>query len=620
MAETITSEKLGRLERAAVLDVASLTQDARTVSLSFSSEAPVLRRDWDGERYYEILDHAKVNSRDISDGAPLLFGHSDMHHIGTVESVSFDGVKGRAVVRFGRSALAEEKFNDVKDGILKKTSVGYDLSSAEPTEDGKRDGIPVIRFKNWKPMEVTLCPLPADNSVGVGREQGECRTQIKLSEIMKRNLLLDATVETAGNNSAAVITKEDFSRELDEAREIVGIQSHYQRTHPGIVDLCEKAIRDKMPIRDFQRKVIEIVSKPAEQTAVVVSTGSVARKDNSLGARFVNSDSYKRAIKNGKIGSGNHIHVEMPEVTNFARATTFGIGTSDISSTTDLGGGSGANIDINREWNRLNQQPITVAQMLGQGTTTGDNVRFIRELTFTNDATRVAEAAAKPQASLDFGVRNATVEKTSVLLKVTEEMLADWAQAASVINESLGYMVADKEDGYLLNGTGSSEITGLYNTTGLQTTSGAANTIDVFKRAKALVEGASGTGFASCDAFILNPLDWLSISLTKDGNGQYLFGGPGYAPYGVGGYSNVSMMWGVPVVTTVRNTQGQAICGALRNGATQWRRAGISIRTTDSDGTDFLNGIVTVCADARMTLTVKQPGRFCTITSIPLTV
>ncbi len=588
------------------------------MSLSFSSEAPVLRRDWDGERYFEVLDHAKVDSRDISDGAPLLFGHNDNFHIGTVESVTFAGNRGKAVVRFGRSALAEEKFKDVQDGILKKTSVGYELSNAEPVQDGERDGVPVIRFRNWKPMEVTLCPLPADNSVGVGRDATEQRTTFKLSSIvMKRNLLLDAKVEPG--NGPAIITKEDFSRELDEAREILGIQAHYQRTHPEVVTLCEKAIQDKMPIRDFQRKIIDLVSKPtaaAAPTIVASAPNSQRTQNNSAGAKFVSSQAYKDAMQRG-FGRGKHFVVEMGDMHSFQQRATFSLGVSDISGSTDIGGTGGIGIHVDPTFNLLGKQPIAVASLFGQGTCTGDQIRIVRQLTLAQAAARVAEGGNKPESQLDVGVVNFPVEKTAVFINVTEEMLTDQSQAASFINADLSYQVSAAEDNYLLNGTGSSQITGILNTSGIQTISGAVNTLDQFKRGKAYVEGVNGVGFAMPDAYLLNPLDWLSASLTKDGNGQYLFGGPGYAPYGVGGYSNVSMMWGLPVVTTTFLTQGTAIVGAFGQGATVFRRAGVSIRSTDSHASNFIANIVTVLAESRFALAVKQPNKFCTITSIP---
>ncbi len=268
----------------------------------------------------------------------------------------------------------------------------------------------------------------------------------------------------------------------------------------------------------------------------------------------------------------------------------------------------------------LGQQPLQVADLFLQGTTTGDQIRIVREATYTQAATRVAEGAAKPESTLDLEVANFTVEKTAVWQDVTEEMLADFAQASSYVNGRLGYMVQSLEDVQLLTGSGSSQIRGILNTTGIQTLSGAVGTVDKLLTAKAYVEGANSAGFATPDAYVMNTLDWLAVRLTKDSNGQYLFGGPGYAPYGVGGYSNVGSLWGLPVVSTVSITRGTALVGSFRMGAQIFRRQGLTLRTTDSDGSKFVSNILTIVAEQRMALAVYIPNKFCAITDIPLPV
>jgi HK97 family phage major capsid protein len=88
-------------------------------------------------------------------------------------------------------------------------------------------------------------------------------------------------------------------------------------------------------------------------------------------------------------------------------------------------------------------------------------------------------------------------------------------------------------------------------------------------------------------------------------------------PYGVGGYSNVGIMWGLPVVKTTAMTRGTAIVGAFRLGAQLWRRRGINVQTTNSDGTDFINGRQAIRADVRDILAFYRPAAFCSVTDIP---
>lgn len=159
------SIKVGTLYRSVSFARETLNSDARTVELSFSSEAPY-------ERYFgqEILDHSPASVRlgRLNDGGAFLCDHNTRDHIGVIEK-AFIGQdrKGRAIVRFGKSARAEEVFQDVVDGIRRNCSVSYDVHKMilEKTE-GDMDW---YRVTDWEPLEVSLVSVPADVTVGVGR-------------------------------------------------------------------------------------------------------------------------------------------------------------------------------------------------------------------------------------------------------------------------------------------------------------------------------------------------------------------------------------------------------------------------------------------------------------------
>jgi HK97 family phage major capsid protein len=155
--------------------------EKRLVPLVFSSEAPV-NRGW----CQEILDHSPgcVRMGRMQDGAPLLVGHDPDKQVGVVEQaeVSTDRL-GRSWVRFGRSAYAQEIFQDVLDNIRRHVSVGYRIYDAK--ESHLPGGGLELRVVDWEPLENSIVPIAADANelVGVNRAFGtELPAEVPLKE------------------------------------------------------------------------------------------------------------------------------------------------------------------------------------------------------------------------------------------------------------------------------------------------------------------------------------------------------------------------------------------------------------------------------------------------------
>jgi HK97 family phage major capsid protein len=163
-AKTINSKEL--LQRNFLLKRETVNEEERTVELSFSSETEEVER-WFG---VEILDHSASSVRlaRLSNSGPLLFLHNWDRHIGVIDGVKIESRRGKAVVRFGNSTYAEEKFRDVMDGVLVHVSIGYRVYKMV-LEQVNDDGVDVYRAIDWEPYEISLLPVAADTSVGVGR-------------------------------------------------------------------------------------------------------------------------------------------------------------------------------------------------------------------------------------------------------------------------------------------------------------------------------------------------------------------------------------------------------------------------------------------------------------------
>lgn len=153
--------------RDATFDRASVNAEKRTVEVAFSSEDKLVDRWYGAER----LSHSAgaVDLSRLSSGrANLLVNHDRNDWVGVIESARIDDqAVGRAVVRFGSSPRAEQVFQDVRDGILTSTSVGYraiEAKLARSSDEGDE-----YLITRWMPYEISLVTVPADETVGVGR-------------------------------------------------------------------------------------------------------------------------------------------------------------------------------------------------------------------------------------------------------------------------------------------------------------------------------------------------------------------------------------------------------------------------------------------------------------------
>ena len=147
----------------------------RKFILSFSSEEPY-------ERFWgkEILDHnpAAVDLTRLNTIGVLLFNHNRDKVIGKINRAWIENQRGMAEVEFDDDAESEVIFQKVKSGTLKGVSTGYRIGVIEEvmankvSTDGRFNG-PCDVARQWMPYEISIVSVPADATVGVGRDMGE---------------------------------------------------------------------------------------------------------------------------------------------------------------------------------------------------------------------------------------------------------------------------------------------------------------------------------------------------------------------------------------------------------------------------------------------------------------
>jgi HK97 family phage major capsid protein/HK97 family phage prohead protease len=146
--------------------------------------------------------------------APLLLNHDSDRQIGVVERAWVENRRLMAEVRFSRSPEAEALYQDVKDGIRSKISVGYRLHKFELQK--KEGDAKTYRATSWEPLEVSLVSVPADDSVGVGRSDlgAETRSIPVFSPVLPMNNTPAAPAAPTTPAAPARTAQSDASRIL----------------------------------------------------------------------------------------------------------------------------------------------------------------------------------------------------------------------------------------------------------------------------------------------------------------------------------------------------------------------------------------------------------------------
>lgn len=321
-----------RVERSLSVERAMVDAEARTVELAFASETPYDR--WWGT---EILDCAQTSIRlgRLVAGGPLLMDHDSRDHVGVIESVQIGADRVcRAVVRFGKSARAEEVFQDVLDGIRRNVSVGYMIHEAKLVETSEDKDI--YRVTDWEPFEVSIVSVPADASVGVGRSADE---ESPVEVIEQPDPVEDNETEAESTeeikSTQGVITMSDINidqiradavkEEQKRASEIQAMGEHFARF--GADKIAAECLRNGDTVEATRAKIMEKIGAQAMPTAEIglsekeARSFSFMRAINALAnpgdrkaqaeAAFERECSDAFAGKNGRSAQGFFVPVEV---------------------------------------------------------------------------------------------------------------------------------------------------------------------------------------------------------------------------------------------------------------------------------------------------------------------
>lgn len=251
----------GPLFRAAQVELVRVKRDdgeeEDDFRMSISSDTPYKRYDWwEDEEYYEVLDHAPGGMDDtrLKAGLPLLFNHDRDQHLGRATSFSCDGKKCTVEgIIWSGSDFAQQKKRDAMSGALPDTSVGYQID-AEGECIGAKDGIPIYKFK-WAPYEGSLVTIPADITVGAGRQR-EHKPEGEPRKISVKTIDNSTNLEQNKNKSMSTETEviEEKTPKVDIVAERAAAVSDLLSIH-GKIDGFVEGLKNKPAWQESARKV-----------------------------------------------------------------------------------------------------------------------------------------------------------------------------------------------------------------------------------------------------------------------------------------------------------------------------------------------------------------------------
>ena len=496
--------KTGDLQRFFQLDRAALDQENRTVRLSFSSEEPVER--WFGS---EVLSHSPESVRmdRLNGGAPLLWNHDTSDQIGRVESASIENGRGYAVVRFSKSARAEELYQDVVDGITSNVSVGYRIHEME--QEGDKE---VYRATDWQPHEISLVSVPADASVGIGRSVGDHQTRVLTQNIIEEETQMSDEIKI----DVQSVKDEARDQALAEERGRISTINDMAKDAPYLRELADKALTEGQPLDVFQRSALEATKqelkrKPSNDLINSPLTVDMTEKEQR-------NFSIVKAVQASATGDWSKAGLER-EVSN-AIAARVGDSNGGFYLPTDMAWGSKRDLTVGTNnqggflvgtdhmassfIDALRANMVTMQAGGRMMTNLQGNVAIPKLATGTTNIGFVAEGAAPTEGQPVFAQVALSGKAIAGYVQITRNLLVQSDPSVeAMIQDDITQGIAVALDAAALAGTGSSnQPTGILATTGIGSVSFSSSGAPTFEEIVG-VETAIVTDNAQADGMVM---------------------------------------------------------------------------------------------------------------------
>jgi HK97 family phage major capsid protein len=412
-----------------------------------------------------------------------------------------------------------------------------------------------------------------------------------MSKLIGKRARLESEMKEATRKASEIMVAAEKAEQELSAEDRAKVQAHLDEGK------TLKAQIDRLDGDAEMRKTIEALQVKDDQAAVAPGAGE-KRKAMTLGQAFIESKIYD-AIKEGK-----------HRFKGFNASDEFDLAMG-ATNLTEAGGSGGPLVlpDYQQGILPLLFRQILVTDLIAPGTTNSNSVEYMQETTFTNAAAPRAEGGAAAQSTLVFNRINELVRSIDHELPITQEMAEDQAQAMSYVDGRLRLGVTLAEEDQLLNGDGTGvNLVGFLhraNLAGAQARGTDTNADAIFKQVMNILT----TAFVMPDGIVINPTNWTTMVLSKDGNSRYYGPGPFQA-------AQVPVIWGIPGSVTPVIAANTSLVGCFRSCAQRFVRRGVTVSASNSHSDYFTKRLISLLAGLREALAVYRPGAFGTVTGL----
>lgn len=263
-----------------------VNQETRQITFSVCSDNPYVRYDQQHDIEYEqilVINENSVILDRLKNYAPVLFNHDPNQLLGVVQDAYILGNKVFVKVKFSsNSEFADRIYKDMLQGTCRNVSIGYQI---QHYYDVKENGINRRYVDKFMIFECSTVSIPADDTCGIRNlqpinnkeynmednkqqkqenvqqlvvndtpteniqqkpvEQKNCDQELK--RLKEQNEELKCKIKALQEQE----DKKEQEQKIDETEQIKSLGRDFKVP----TDEVDKAIKDKISVRDFKEKI-----------------------------------------------------------------------------------------------------------------------------------------------------------------------------------------------------------------------------------------------------------------------------------------------------------------------------------------------------------------------------